>query len=381
MRNTAIGRVATVLLFMIVLMAGCTGVDVASLFSHDGDGAEGFAAPAVAPAFSDLVPGVGLGEMWFAHTNYQGSYVESWELSRWIAYRLTAEMINGLGVRDDDFRPDPAIPTGSAESGDYTGSGYDRGHLAPAADMTITQEVMDESFFMSNIAPQTPALNRGEWRSVEGLIRSWVLSEDDMYVITGPIISEPFATIGANEVAIPSAYFKVVAEFSPPVARAIAFIFPNEDHIDGIASYIVSIDEVEARTGLNFFSALEDDYEEAFEQAIMIRAFDFSDTDVTLEPGDVPADQGDIRIVHVTAHPTESEQITIKNFSSYTVSLSGWGLGDRNDPRAYRFPDSQAIGPGQSLRITRTTLGFQINNSGELLVLFNGSTTIDSWEN
>ena len=111
-----------------------------------------------------------------------------------VAYELTAQEVQGIVSRSDDFRADPEIITGSAALVDYRGSGYDRGHLAPAADMKWSEEAMSESFYMSNMSPQAPGFNRGIWKSLESRVRSWAVENGTVYVVTGGILSPGLPT-------------------------------------------------------------------------------------------------------------------------------------------------------------------------------------------
>lgn len=115
-------------------------------------------------------------------------YCVIWENEcKLVAYKLTREMVEGSAVRKNDFREDPNVKTGSAKLIDYKGSGYDRGHLCPASAMCINDQAMSESFFMSNVSPQVPALNRGKWKSLEIKVRQLTVENDSLYVITGPV--------------------------------------------------------------------------------------------------------------------------------------------------------------------------------------------------
>jgi len=136
------------------------------------------------------------------HTYYSLSYSEKHEQAEWVYYKLTPQMINGNIERTDDFRSDPYVRTGSASKSDYYKSGYDRGHLAPAGDMKISQKAMSESFYRSNMSPQTPSFNRGGWKNLESLIRSWVIAEREIHIITGGIFQNKLGRIGTNEVTI-----------------------------------------------------------------------------------------------------------------------------------------------------------------------------------
>ena len=101
------------------------------------------------------------------------------------------------------------VTTGSAHSSDYTKSGYDRGHLCPAADMDFNPVAMEESFFMSNISPQAPEFNRGIWKDLETEVRNWAKKEKKIYVVTGPVFRDNKGTIGEDKVTVPGYFFKI----------------------------------------------------------------------------------------------------------------------------------------------------------------------------
>jgi len=133
-------------------------------------------------------------------TGYAFLYSERHEQPLWVSYKLTkTEVQNKVAKRTDNFRLDPAIKTGSAILADYKGSGYDHGHLAPAGDMAWSKKAMSDSFFLTNMSPQIPALNRGMWRILEEQIRKWTLKEQELYIITGPIIRPNYKTIGPKK--------------------------------------------------------------------------------------------------------------------------------------------------------------------------------------
>lgn len=202
------------------------------------------------------------------HLHYQLEYSEEHEQAKWVYYTLTPEYLNGPGVRKNNFRSDPLVLTGSAELSDYVGSGYDRGHLCPAAAMTISQEAMDESFYLSNMSPQNGSFNRGKWKSLETQVRKWVEEEQKLHVVSGPIFEDNIAKIGANKVTVPGYYYKVI--YDPTEAqKMIAFILPNQKLSAPLNEYVVAVDDVEARTGIDFFSALPDKAEKVLEQKRM----------------------------------------------------------------------------------------------------------------
>lgn len=132
------------------------------------------------------------------HTYFTLAYSEENEQAFWVYYLLTPTSINGGQSRTDDFRADPMISTGSATLDDYKNSGYDRGHLCPAADMALNKTSMSESFFLSNMSPQVPGFNRGIWSTVEDQVRKWALRYQKLYVVTGPIFKDNKGSIGAD---------------------------------------------------------------------------------------------------------------------------------------------------------------------------------------
>ena len=208
---------------------------------------------------------------------YALGYSEEHEQARWVIYRMTyEEATTKAAARNDNFRPDPEIPTGSATLADYRGSGYDRGHLAPAADMSHSEKTMDESFFMSNMSPQTPDFNRGIWKDLEAQVRDFAIVEKDVYIVTGPILPETKTnetiTIGPSRVTVPEAYFKVVWDRTSP-EKMIGFVLPNKGSSEPLQSYAVTVDKVEELTGLNFFSELPKEQQEALESTITINAW------------------------------------------------------------------------------------------------------------
>lgn len=200
---------------------------------------------------------------------YTLQYNEKFEQADWVAYELTADEVNGTVPRKDAFRSDPDIPTGSADLEDYKGSGYDRGHLAPAADMKMTAQSMADSFYMSNMSPQNPSLNRGIWKELEGKVRMWAVENEAVYVVTGPILTrDSYPVIGPNKVAVPEYYFKAILDYREPELKGIAFILPNKRREGDLPEFALTIDEAEAATGLDFYPLLPDAVEEAIESTL-----------------------------------------------------------------------------------------------------------------
>ena len=210
-----------------------------------------------------------------SYVGYTLSYNEEHEQANWVAYELTAQEVQGIVSRSDDFRADPEIRTGSATLVDYRGSGYDRGHLAPAADMKWSEEAMSESFYMSNMSPQVSGFNRGIWKSLENRVRSWAVENTAVYVVTGGILSSGLPTIGPDSVSVPEYFYKVILDYQEPELKGIGFILSNQGSKSSLKTYAVSIDSVEQRTGIDFFPSLPDDMEERLESSIDLTLWGF----------------------------------------------------------------------------------------------------------
>ena len=237
------------------------------------------------------------------HIGYTLSYNEEYELANWVAYELTKEEVLGTEERGDDFREDKAVSTGSAKLKDYKSSGYDRGHLAPAADFKWSAEAMSDTFFLSNMAPQDPSFNRGVWGDLEAAVRTMAYDNGSIYVVTGPVLTDgPYKTIGDSKVAVPNYFYKVILDYTDPELKAIGFILPNEGSSASLSSFAVSVDEVEEMTGIDFFPALPDDQESELEKNFSTSKWSFRAFMPTGETADV---------VYVAENNAGSEYIEI----------------------------------------------------------------------
>ena len=188
----------------------------------------------------------------------------------WVAQRMTPERLVSRVQRSNRFAPDPELPKGKrAELEDYRGSGYDRGHMAPAADMRWSAQAMEESFYLSNMAPQVgPGMNRGIWSEIESSIRTWVAQRGELFIYTGPIFETPkVAKIGPNQVAVPTHFYKVV--FDPVRVETIAFVVPNAPHPNRkIDEFITSVRDIEQRTGLDFLNRISPAVQALIEESV-----------------------------------------------------------------------------------------------------------------
>ena len=212
------------------------------------------------------IPAYSPSEQVIQHTGYTLCYSENHEQAKWVAYELTIEELSGEADRTDNFRQDPKVQTGSASLSDFKYSGYDRGHLAPAADFSWSEEAMSDTFYLSNMSPQKPGFNRGIWRQLESQVREWVYRDKTLFVVTGPVLrGEGYKEIGKNDVDIPRYYYKVLLDFQKPEIKAIGFLLPHKSSDKSLSSFAVTVDTVEERTGIDFYHSLKDTFEEEIE--------------------------------------------------------------------------------------------------------------------
>ena len=171
-----------------------------------------------------------------------------------VAERLTSAELKGNTPRTDNFAPDPELPSGQrAELNDYRASGYDRGHMAPAADFVAGTTQMNQSFYLSNMIPQNGEMNRGIWAGLESATRSCARSQGELYILTGPVFAGRVRTIGPDAVAVPSSLYKIVVSGT----SARAFLMPNKAlaKTTAFSKYETTVQDVQTQTGLTFFPA------------------------------------------------------------------------------------------------------------------------------
>lgn len=208
-------------------------------------------------------------EIMLEQYGYTVSYNPDLCIPNWVAWELNAEKLVARESRNSKFVPNPKLPEDKAvTTQEYTGSGWDRGHMCPAGDNKYHWRAMNESFYMTNICPQNHNLNRGDWKELEEECRRWAEVEP-VYIVCGPINyrTPKYGYIGKTfKIRIPDAFFKVVltgVQSGNP--RAIGFVYKNEAGNNKRDKYVNSVDEVERITSLDFFSALPDDVERRVE--------------------------------------------------------------------------------------------------------------------
>ncbi len=202
-------------------------------------------------------------------TGYAAGFNYQTKLSDWVSYILSAESVSGY-YPPGDFMADPDIPINyRALPKNYASSGYDRGHLAPDADMDFSFESMEQSYFMSNISPQLAELNRGPWFELESWIRSCILDAGELHVISGPVFTNPTPLYIENNIRVPDSYYKVILKPTSPAA-VMAFLLPNNQHTSQpLTSYQLTVNQVEQETGLNFFTNVRQEIATQLEDQLM----------------------------------------------------------------------------------------------------------------
>lgn len=207
------------------------------------------------------------------HSHFTLSYNEAEKQADWVAYELTKAEVDMKGDRCNCFAEDDKVKQNGATLEDYQGSGFDRGHLAPAADFYQDTNANRETFLMSNMSPQSPGLNRGLWADLEAWVRTKASEFGKIYVVTGPVFQNSWGTIGKGQVRIPGYFYKVILfKDKDGVYRSIGFIIPNIGASGQLRDYKVPVNLVESITGLDFFhqidSGLQEKCESQFDEKI-----------------------------------------------------------------------------------------------------------------
>ena len=257
------------------------------------------------------LPKTNLEDSIISHTGYSFLYKEAYEQAYWVAYELTKGETNKITNRTDKFITDPEVKTGTANNMDYSGSGYDRGHLAPAADMGWSITSMAESFYYSNMSPQEPGFNRGIWKQLEELVRTWAVENQSVYVVTGPVLTSGLSTIGNNKVSVPKYYYKVILDYTDPEIKGIGFILPNEGSNVPLQEYAVSIDSVEKFTEIDFFPKLPDEQEKIIESTLTLQSWSWKSSNT--------ATVKENKNENTTERKPQTDQATGKTASGQTI--------------------------------------------------------------
>lgn len=195
------------------------------------------------------------------HLGFTLSYNETLRIPDWVAWELTAqEAAAKEASRTDEFLPDPDVRGYCPDTWQYSRSGFDRGHMAPAADMKWSLKAMEESFYLSNVCPQDRELNAGLWCELEQRCRVYARMFGKLQIVTGPLVGESPRTIGSEHVTVPGAFFKALLAERGGECFCIGFIMPNSplDRAEDIFSYAVSVSDIEKASGLRLWPEMKD---------------------------------------------------------------------------------------------------------------------------
>jgi endonuclease G len=197
------------------------------------------------------------------------------KIPKWVAYALTPEDLTAPVADRDNirFKADPELPPAQrAALADYTNSGYDKGHMAPAADFKRSEEAMRATFVLSNAVPQRHGVNAGAWAKLEAAVRGLADSRNTVWVFTGPVFvgKRPLKTIGKSKVAVPSHTFKAILCLRPDGEKEMfAYVLPNLDKAKStLVDYAFSVNYVERLTALDFFDGLPAEEQSGLERRV-----------------------------------------------------------------------------------------------------------------
>lgn len=207
------------------------------------------------------------------HSYYTLSYNEHAEQAEWVAYELKKDYVRNSNFKRPFFIEDPKVITQSADWRNYKKSGYDKGHLCPAADMEFNLDAYNDTFFTSNISPQLHEFNSGIWSRLEQKFRFWAVKYNGLLIVTGGVLKGSLKTIGDEEVVVPNYFYKIALNYSNGNCKMIAFLVPNEKSSKPIFDYVVAVDKIESITGIDFFPKLEDKLENNLEKNVNISSW------------------------------------------------------------------------------------------------------------
>ncbi len=209
------------------------------------------------------------------HDGYSLSYSEPHEQAEWVAYELKKAHLTNTNFKRPYFEVDNAIKTGAASWKNYKNSGYDRGHLCPAGDRSYSKLAYNETFLTSNISPQEHEFNSGIWNTLEQKVRYWASKYDGVFVVTGGVLKGNMKTIGSEHVAVPNQFYKVLIDVNSVKIKMIAFLMPHKNSNKPLYDFVVSVDEVEKLTGIDFFPELDDSLENKLEASSSYKDWGF----------------------------------------------------------------------------------------------------------
>ena len=229
-----------------------------------------FAQSPVAPGTE--LPAYGEGEDIVRHLGYTASYNHQTLCPDWVAWELTTDEANGTLDGQYSFSWDPVVSRPKASREDYSNSGYDKGHMAPRADMKWSRQALEESYFFTNICPQDHEMNAQAWRKIEELTRRLARRYGSVLVVCGPVFdSVNHRHIGPACVHVPDRFFKALAVRVGEEWHTVAFLVENNRQSRSPRHYAVPVDSVEALLGRDLFPTLPETSEADYDWNIFNR--------------------------------------------------------------------------------------------------------------
>ncbi|MCB0403072.1 MAG: DNA/RNA non-specific endonuclease [Flavobacteriales bacterium] len=223
----------------------------------------------------DYQPGQVGNHQIITYTQFTLSYNEEHEQADWVAYELTAGEVSAEMDRCDCFATDHNVTSGSSTEKDYGSTGFDKGHLCPAADNNMSEEANQESFLMSNMSPQLPQFNRGIWADLEHWVRQQAKEHKKIYVVTGPVFVNNLGTMSDKKITIPGYFYKTILRFDGKTVKTIAFLLPHVGAVGKLKDYVVAVNSVETLTGIDFYPVLNNSVENKAESQIELKTWGF----------------------------------------------------------------------------------------------------------
>ncbi|MFN3196353.1 MAG: DNA/RNA non-specific endonuclease [Chlorobiota bacterium] len=195
-------------------------------------------------------------------------YIKKYKHAAWVAYKLDCEETKGDIGRSHYFREDDILGKYSPSTDDYYASGYDKGHLVPAGDLTTDSLAMDDSFLMSNVSPQIPDFNRGLWKRLESQVRDWACEFDSVFVVTGAVLHDSLTSIGKRKIAVPDHFYKSILVYDDNVQSSLSFLIYQYTKEEKLENFVITTDSLENVIDLDLFHNLPDSTEKSIESKV-----------------------------------------------------------------------------------------------------------------
>lgn len=212
------------------------------------------------------LPAYGEEEDIVVRTGYTASYNHTTLTPNWVAWELTAEELSDAYDFNCPFSRDLNVDNPKASREDYANSGWDKGHMAPRADMKWSAQALEESYYFTNVCPQDHEMNSQAWRKIEELTRRLAKRYGSVYVVCGPVQGTGrYGTIGKAGVQVPDAFFKALAVQTQGGFVTVGFLVENNKQDGSPKRYAVTVDSVEAVIGRNLFPSLPEEAEASFD--------------------------------------------------------------------------------------------------------------------